>query len=76
MEDIRDTFVCVLKSTRFVSVVRCMIAAALMMTIADIARMSGTSSGSFRNLLTGPAVTIITPAIARLSAMLKMNVVS
>lgn len=65
-----------MKSTRLVRVVRCMIAAALMTTITDIALMSGTSPGSLRNRLTGPAVTIITPAISRLSAMLKMKVVS
>ena len=74
-DDISDTLVCVLKSTRLVRVVLWTIAAALMTTITDIARINGTSSGSSRNLLTGPAVTAMTTARSRLSTMLKMKVV-
>ena len=64
-----------MKSTLLVSVVLWTIAAALMTTIADITRISGTSAGSLKNLLIGPAATIITPAISRLSTRLKMKVV-
>ena len=73
---IKDTLVCVLKSTRFIKVVLCIIANALMTIITDITLIKGINSGSRKKELTHGAQRYMSTTMRKLNTRLNINVVS
>ena len=75
IDDIKDAFVCVLKSTFFVRFVRCIMAKPLMTTMTDMAFTSCTSCGSLKNRLIGLARRNIAAHRSMLIMILKIKAV-